>query len=255
MVTRWPPRTVWSAPRIASRPRAVALEQLLAPRRPTSATPSSRCSVEVYSSPRRRASSWARSITRLARGSRDSEPPWIRARRARMRGELAAERGEVHAEAPERLGGDPVVGLDERGEQVLGVEHGALHPLGELLGGDDGLLGLLGEAVELHGSGLVAVGSVGGRGRIRWWPGGRAGRRGRGTRVAASRASSSRAVGRTTRTFTYRSPAPSPFIRGMPWPVSRNVRPFWVPAGIVSRIRPLSVVTGHLGRRAAPRAA
>ena len=29
MVTRWPPRTVWSAPRIASRRRAVALEELL----------------------------------------------------------------------------------------------------------------------------------------------------------------------------------------------------------------------------------
>ena len=109
--------------------------------------------MEVYSSPSRRASSWAWSMTRFARGSsveraaRDPGAP------REDRGDLAPERGEVHAEAPERLGGDPVVRADERGEQVLGVEHGALHPLGELLGGDDGLLGLLGESVELHGSG------------------------------------------------------------------------------------------------------
>jgi len=66
------------------------------------------------------------------------------------RGDLAPERGEIHAQAPERLGGDAVVRTDERREQVLRVQDGALHPLGELLGGDDGLLGLLGESVELH---------------------------------------------------------------------------------------------------------
>ena len=120
--------------------------------------------MEVYSSPSRRASSWARSMTRLARGS-SAELAALDAGAPREDGrELAAERGQVHAQAPERLGGDAVVGLDERGEQVLRVEHGALHPLGELLGGDDGLLGLLGEAVELHGSG--SRGSVG-RGRDR----------------------------------------------------------------------------------------
>ena len=86
----------------------------------------------------------------MARGSRVSEPPWIAGALREDRGELAAERGQVHAEPPERLGGHAVVGLDERGQQVLGVEHGALEPLGELLGGDDGLLGLLGESVELH---------------------------------------------------------------------------------------------------------
>src|SRR5438093_1566994 len=54
------------------------------PSPPTSAVPSSRCSVDVYSSPRRRASSWARSINRLARGSSASEPPSMRARLARI---------------------------------------------------------------------------------------------------------------------------------------------------------------------------
>ena len=70
---------------------------------------------------------------------------------ARQRGgELAAERGQVDAEAAQRLRRDPVVGLDERAEHVLGVEDGALESLRGLLGGDDGLLGLLGETVELH---------------------------------------------------------------------------------------------------------
>jgi hypothetical protein len=66
------------------------------------------------------------------------------------RGELAAESRKVDAQAPKRLGRDPVIGLDERRQQVLGVEERALEPLGELLGGDDGLLGLLGESIELH---------------------------------------------------------------------------------------------------------
>ena len=57
-------------------------------------------------------------------------------------------------------------------------------------------------------------------------------------------ASSDRSVGRTTRTLTKRSPGPSALKRGMPRPVRRKVRPFWVPAGIVSRTRPLSVSTG-----------
>ncbi len=66
------------------------------------------------------------------------------------RGDLAAERGQVDAEATERLGRDAVVGLDEGAEQVLGVEDRAVQPLRGRLGGDDGLLGLLGEAIELH---------------------------------------------------------------------------------------------------------
>ena len=32
----------------------------------------------------------------------------------------------------------------------------------------------------------------------------------------------------------------------MPWPLSRNVRPFWVPGGIVSRTLPFSVVDRDL---------
>ena len=136
---------------------AVPVEQLLAPRRRPRRRRAAGARCDVYSSSSRRASSWARSITRLARGSSESWPPWIRARRARIAAISPRNAGEVDAQPPERLGGDAVVGLDERGEQVLGVEHGALHPLGELLGGDDGLLGLLGESVELHGSGSRAV--------------------------------------------------------------------------------------------------
>ena len=66
------------------------------------------------------------------------------------RGQLAAERGQVDAEPAERLGRDAVIRLDERGQDVLGVEDRAVEPLGGGLGGDDRLLGLLGEAVELH---------------------------------------------------------------------------------------------------------
>ena len=109
----------------------------------------------VYSSFIRRASSWARSMTRFARGVERELAALHPGAPGEDRGDLAAERPEVHAQAPERLGGDAVVGVDERGEQVLRVQDGALHPLGELLGGDDGLLGLLGESVELHGQVLV----------------------------------------------------------------------------------------------------
>ena len=102
----------------------------------------------------------------LARGSRVSEPPWIRARLASAAASSPRNAGQVDAEPPERLGRDAVVGLDERAEQVLGVEDRALEPLGGLLGGDDGLLGLLGESVELHGQvSLGCGGRVGRRGR------------------------------------------------------------------------------------------
>jgi hypothetical protein len=66
-------------------------------------------------------------------------------------GDLVAERRQVRAEPPERLRGNAVIGLEQRREHVLGIDDRALEPLGELLGGDDGLLGLFGEAVELHG--------------------------------------------------------------------------------------------------------
>ena len=45
-------------------------------------------------------------------------------------------------------------------QDVLGVEDRAVEPLGGRLGGDDGLLGLLGESVELHVVRLWIVRSV-----------------------------------------------------------------------------------------------
>ena len=151
LVTRWPPRTVWSAPRIASVPAPWRSRSCCASP-PTSATPEE----QVL-----RGGVLVAQAARLVLGAVDDAlGARVEAQLAALdpgapgqdRGELATERGEVHAQAAQRLGGDPVVGVHERGEQVLRVEHGALHPLGELLGGDDGLLGLLGEAVELHGS-------------------------------------------------------------------------------------------------------
>jgi len=41
---------------------------------------------------------------------------------------------------------------------VLRVEDGALEGFGEALGGEDRLLGLLGETVELHGRALRSCG-------------------------------------------------------------------------------------------------
>ena len=64
--------------------------------------------------------------------------------------QFAAERGQVDAEPAQGLGRDPVIRLEQRGQDVLGVEDGTVESLGRRLGGDDGLLGLLGEAVELH---------------------------------------------------------------------------------------------------------
>ncbi len=65
-------------------------------------------------------------------------------------GQVVAEGGQVDAQPAERLSRHTVVGLDEGGQDVLRIEHRALECLRVLLGGDDGLLGLLGEAVELH---------------------------------------------------------------------------------------------------------
>ena len=70
--------------------------------------------------------------------------------RGQDRGQLAAEPGQIHAQAAERLGRDAVIGLDQRGQDVLRVEDRAVEALGGCLGGDDRLLGFLGETVELH---------------------------------------------------------------------------------------------------------
>ena len=70
--------------------------------------------------------------------------------------QLATEPGQVDAEPAQRLGRDAVVGLDERGQDVLGVEDRAVEALGGGLGLEDGLLGLLGEAVELHGRSWIS---------------------------------------------------------------------------------------------------
>ena len=71
--------------------------------------------------------------------------------------QLAPEPGQVDAQPAQRLGRDAVVGLDEGGEDVLGVEDRGVEALGRGLGLDDGLLGLLGEAIELH-RGLLSCG-------------------------------------------------------------------------------------------------
>ena len=153
-VTRWPPRTLWSAWRIASRPAAWRSSSCWASP-PTSAMAEQQVlgrDVVVAEPPG------------LRLGQLD-DAPGARVHRHRAAldpgapgedgGQLAAEAGQVDAEPAQRLGRDAVVGLDERGQDVLGVEDRAVEPLGGRLGGDDGLLGLLGEAVELHGTCLL----------------------------------------------------------------------------------------------------
>ena len=135
--------------------------------------------------------------------------------------QLATERGQVDAEPAQRLGRDAVVGLDERGQDVLGVEDRAVEPLGGRLGGDDGLLGLLGESIELHvrfsrvrGQSSRGVGLVG---EVEERPGGRprlVGQVGREDDAGLD------VAGRRGR---------SPLNRGMPWPERRKVCPGWVP--------------------------
>ena len=73
-------------------------------------------------------------------------------------GELGAEGGQVDTEPAEGLGGDAVIWLDERRQEVFGVEDRTIERLGQLLGGEDRLLGLLGESIELHGCSRVRVG-------------------------------------------------------------------------------------------------
>ena len=152
--------------------------------------------------------------------------------------------------------------------------------LGELLGGDDRLLRLLGESVEFHGRSrrgwcagrgpelpgfyacqsltrfLTASWCAGRSGASRARAAGRAGRRGRGAVGGLARL-----VGEAGREDDpdldvagrrSRSPAFG-LSRGMPWPVSRNVRPVWVSGGIVSRTGPSACATGT-SPRGAPRA-
>ena len=120
---------------------------------PASAAARSRCSVETYSSSRRLASSSARSMSWRARGSSDSWPPAIRARRDSTDASSSADARDGSAPScAEGHGRDALGVLEQRREQVLGVEHGALRVGGEALGDEDRLLRLLGVSIELHGS-------------------------------------------------------------------------------------------------------
>ena len=72
----------------------------------------------------------------------------IRARLPRICGQLVAEGRQVDAEPAQGLGGHAVIGLDKGEQEVLGVEDGRFQALGRGLGRGDGLLGLLGIAIE-----------------------------------------------------------------------------------------------------------
>ena len=176
-MTRWPPRTLWSAPRIASRPAPWRSSSCWASP-PTSATPRSRCSVLVYSSFSRRASSWARSMTRLARASRCSWPPWIRARRARI---AAISPRNAPRSVPRRRSvsaGMPSSGSTSAASRCSASRTGLCIRSADCWAARMASWAFSVKRSSCMVQGLVAGAVVGG---IRWWPGGRAGRRGRGT--------------------------------------------------------------------------
>jgi hypothetical protein len=66
------------------------------------------------------------------------------------RGQLDVDLGRVSAELAQGHGGDAVRVIEQRGEDVFRIEDGAGLVGGQLLGGEDCLLRLLRESVELH---------------------------------------------------------------------------------------------------------
>ena len=142
-----PSSASWPAPASSSRRWASP---------PASAAASSRCSVETYSSPRRLASSSACLMRVVTRGSRPSWPPSILARRestaatstATAAGSAPSWRSVITG-CPRGLRAAPRGGARRRARGLGGA--------GQLLCGEDGLLGFLGVAIELHGSGFLSV--------------------------------------------------------------------------------------------------
>jgi len=112
------------------------------------------------------------------------------------RGELKLDGRWIGAQRAQGHGRDPLGILEQGGEQVLSVEHGALGVCRQALGGQDGLLRLLGVSVELHadppGSDVVGPIAMVTWRHPRWRPAGDrrgwprlVGRCGRGTRWRA----------------------------------------------------------------------
>ncbi len=67
-------------------------------------------------------------------------------------GQLVPEAGQVDAQPAEGLGRHAVIGFDQGGQDVLRIENRAVQRGRRVLGGDDGLLGLLGKSIKLHGA-------------------------------------------------------------------------------------------------------
>ena len=148
-VTRWPPRTLWRALRIASRDGAVAVEELA----PVAADLGhgeqqvlgrDELVAEAPGLFLRQFHHPLGARVERQRAALDLRPP------AEDPGQLVAECREIDADPAERLGGHAVIGLDERVEDVLHIEHGTVQLLGDALGSDDRLLGLFGIAVKFH---------------------------------------------------------------------------------------------------------
>ena len=85
----------------------------------------SRCSVETYSSPSRRASSSARSMSARTRGSSESWPPCTLARRDSTAASSTDDRAGSAPSWRSVMTGMPSASCEQGGEDVLDVEHGA----------------------------------------------------------------------------------------------------------------------------------
>ena len=160
-----------------------------------------------------------------------------------------APRGTPGRSTPSRRSvsaGTPSSGSTSAASRCSASRTGLCEPLGERLGGDDGLLGLLGVSIELHGVLLPVARGQASRG---------SGCSTRSMNVrAAAAASSARSVGQDDAGPGERSPDPSPRRRGMPWPLSRK-RCAGLRAGRdLQQHLPLSVATGTSPpSRASPR--
>ena len=125
-VTRCEPRTLVSAceDRVARDAAAASAAARRGSGRLSSAIAMSRCSVLTYSSFRRSASACAWSVTSLSRGDMPGCDAAVRLRQlrraARARRAPIARRIGVHL--AQQLGDDAVALLDERDEQVLGLD-------------------------------------------------------------------------------------------------------------------------------------
>ena len=120
-------------------------------RPPSVAMPSRRCSVLMNSSFSRSASACAASVTLRKRGERAGSVPYACGWLTESRPDERADLRRIHVHLSQHLGDDTTRLLDERQQQVLGLDLRVREIARELLGAHDGFLSLFSELVDVHG--------------------------------------------------------------------------------------------------------